>query len=752
MHALGAAPRLALLWLALLLGAGAGSALSQAQSSATSPAATPPAGALLPAALFFSRPQMEEVALSPSGRRLALSMPGANGRVGLFVVDLQSPTLTASRAAYFDDIDVDDFAWVDDERLVFGLVDRTQPAGELQRQGRGLVSTRHDGSAQRQLIERFGRPLVTGGERLSALSVEHGLLHVPLAAEGAQRQEADDSQAPRLGEVVVGQWVGQRGELAEVRPLLQDIRSGRTRQFDLRGMPEGAIGWWFSPRGEPRLVLARANGRDALHWREPAAAGQSARWRQLAEAPMHQLPFTPLWVGQGERLYVRWPQGPAREEVVAPFDFTRGVPAAPLVLTPGFDFRGNLLDDRAGNGLLGVRVHTDAETTVWFDPAHKALQDLADAALPGRVNRIVCRRCAGPDAVMLVRSYADRQPDELYLWRAGGAAGGAGTAAGTPAGNPASTHQAASGHWLRVGAARPGLDAGRMARVDFHRIRARDGRDLPLWVTQPAGMRAVGDARAAVVLVHGGPWVRHGHWRWEPMAQFLASRGWLVIEPEFRGSAGYGQAHLEAGFRQWGQAMQDDVADALLWARAKGLADGRACIAGGSYGGYSTLMGLVRHPELYRCGAAWMAVTDLLLLLEGSWWVRDDIAESGRRFSLPLWVGDPAKDREMLLANSPLAQAARIRAPLLLLWGSEDLRVPIEHGERLRKALQAAGREPGWVVYRNEAHGLARSDNRIDMALQLERFLRSHLQPAPADVPADVPADAPADVPARARP
>jgi dipeptidyl aminopeptidase/acylaminoacyl peptidase len=213
------------------------------------------------------------------------------------------------------------------------------------------------------------------------------------------------------------------------------------------------------------------------------------------------------------------------------------------------------------------------------------------------------------------------------------------------------------------------------------------------------------------------------------MAQFLASRGWLVIEPEFRGSDGYGRVHMEAGFRQWGQAMQDDVADALLWARAQGLAGDRACIVGGSYGGYSALMGLVRHPELYRCASAWVAVTDLFLFLEGSWWVRDDIPDAGRRHTLPAMVGDADKDRAMLQANSPLLQAARIQAPVQLIWGGKDRRVPIEHGERLRSALKDAGRPPEWVVYGDEAHGFARGDNRVDMAQKLEAFLRRHLAP-----------------------
>ncbi|GCL61464.1 alpha/beta hydrolase family protein [Pseudaquabacterium pictum] len=655
----------------------------------------------LPAQLFFQPPQVLDIALSPSGRRLALSVQAPNKRVGVFVFDLQQAGMPATRAALFDDADVPDFDWVDDQRLVFSVTDLQVGLGEDRDMAPGLFAVRFDGKELRHLVERQGRAFFSSGERNRTLPWNHRLLHVPVPSDQADGAQAD--------EVIVGAMTFRRSELVHVQPKWLNTRTGATRDLWVDAEPAGALQWWFTPQGVPRLVRTREDGREALHWYTPPAGGTRGQWRQLAQGPLHGLPFLPLWVGQGDRLYVRLPRGPAGEAVVAPFNFATGQPGETLVNAPGFDFSGQLLGDRTGERLQGVRVDADAEQTVWFSAAHKAVQERVDKSLPGGVNRITCRRCGSDDAVVLVRSFADRLPGELLLWR--------------------QTDNGGKGGWQRVALQMPGIDPERMGRVELERIRARDGRDLPVWLTKPAGMRDQGDARPAVVLVHGGPWVRQGHWRWEPMAQFLASRGWLVIEPEFRGSDGYGRAHLDAGFRQWGQAMQDDVADALLWARAQGLANDRACIAGASYGGYSALMGLVRHPELYRCASAWVAVTDPFLFLEGSWWVRDDISGSARRHSLPVMVGDPEKDRAMLLANSPLAQAARIQAPLQLIWGGQDLRVPIVHGERLRDALKAAGRPPEWIVYPDEAHGFARGENRLDMAQKLERFLRRHLQP-----------------------
>ena len=436
------------------------------------------------------------------------------------------------------------------------------------------------------------------------------------------------------------------------------------------------VGWMFDSKGQARVAIARTKGRTSLHWRAPG----ETKWRQLAESDLLHPPFSPSAVDDAGNLYVTNSQGPEGYSVLSRFDFGNGAPQKPpLVTAPGFDFRGGLVLDLAGSRALGVRVDTDAEQTVWFDAGMKKTQAIVDTLLPSRVNRLSCRRCGASDMVVLIRSFSDRDPGKLFLY------------------------EAAPQRLLPISNVLDGIDPKRMSTVDMHRIKARDGRDLPIWVTQPPGFKP-GTPVPAVVLVHGGPWTRIGHWKWQPFEQFLASRGYLVISPEFRGSTGYGEAHYRAGWKQWGQAMQDDVADALLWAQKQGMASDKACIAGASYGGYSTLMGLVRHPTLYRCGVAWVAVTDPTLFLNGAWWIDDDVGGSGRRFALPELVGDVEKDAAMLSANSPLVQAKKIQAPLLLAFGESDRRVPMVHGKRLRAALIDAGNPPEWVSYPNEGH------------------------------------------------
>ncbi len=633
---------------------------------------------------FFRKPDLAEAKLSPSGRWLAVTTLVDTGRHALAVLDL-SASATAVVAANFKDIDVGEFHWVNDERLVFKLVDGESASG-VQRYAPGLFSVKRDGTELRQLVQlnhAFVADVPRPGDR--TLSALHLLLHVP----------AGGGDEVIVGELQLDNW----REPKAVLPKRLNVVTGRSRSL-ARGVPAGARQWLFDTAGEPRVAVVEGAGRMIVHWRGP---GQEA-WTQIADFDRYQAPWTPRFVDAEGRLYVTAAAGEAGEAVLKRFDFVAGRPEAnPLVTALGFDFLGGVIAETEGGSLLGVRVLTDAETTVWFDGRLKALQEEVDQRLPGRVNRLACRRCGQTEMTVLVESWSDRHPGEFWLWR----------------GEPRT--------WQRVGVRHKAIDPQAMAEIQFHRFAARDGRQVPVWLTLPARRAPGALPPPAVVLVHGGPWVRGGQWRWQEMPQFLASRGYVVIEPEFRGSTGYGAQHFRAGWKQWGRAMQDDVADAVAWAAQQKLVDAtRVCIAGASYGGYATLMGLVRHPGLYRCGVAWVAVTEPRLLFEGGW--QSDATEEVRKYSLPTLLGDPATDADMLRSVSPVAQARRIKAPLLLGFGELDRRVPLEHGKQMREALRSAGQEPQYVVYDGEGHYWQRAETRVDWAQRLERFLAQHLR------------------------
>ncbi|WP_457421969.1 prolyl oligopeptidase family serine peptidase [Roseateles sp. P5_E7] len=638
----------------------------------------------LPPEVFYRDTDLAEAHLSPSGRWLAITGAMGAERAGLVIFDVKNGG-QPRRIVQFADGDVTNVQWVNDDRLVFSALDFAEGSGRG-RGAKGLFAVNADGSKRIQLVRRLGTRTVRDPASGGLLEWNHVLLSTPLRREGSTSDE-----------VLVGRFtINERRTLT---PLWLDTLTGRTRGTDFK-LPTDTVHLLTDPHGEARVALTLREDREAAFWRAPG----SEDWQPLYDSALGHAPFRPHTVDSDGNLYITQPRGAQGYAVLARYDFARRAPdEQALVVTPGFDFSGALRVENDGK-LRGVRVLTDVESTAWLTDGMTAIQADVDGALPGRVNRISCRHCGKPDMVLLVRSYSDREPGEWWLHRGAASDGKA---------------------WQQVGRVKVEVKADDMATMALHRISARDGRDLPVWVTKnPAAKGPL----PAVVLVHGGPWSRGAQWQWDANSQFLASRGYVVIKPEFRGSTGYGEAHLKAGFRQWGQAMQDDVADALRWAQKEGIASDKACIAGGSYGGYSTLMGLIKDPGLYRCGVAWVAVTDLELLVNGSIWVDDDISEIMRKYRMAELVADGKADADMIAANSPVQQAARIKAPLLLAFGEEDRRVPLAHGERLRKAMRAAGNEPEWVTYPGEGHGFAVVKNRVDFAGRMEAFLAKHLK------------------------
>ena len=639
----------------------------------------------IPAEAFYRHAEIDSASLSPSGRWLAIKTGLGGERTGIVAIDLAKGG-APQQTVRFGNADVRSFEWVNDGRLVFGLVDE-QSGGGAQHFASGLFSVRPDGSELRMLakVQRLGLSLL-GGPGREPLEWNHVLLSVPAGGGGE--------------DVIVGELkFDSHAALNAINPLRMNAATGRTESLATNA-PPGVTRWLFDPEGQPRVAQSTRNGRQSVYWR----GADDKEWTLLSESDWLAPAFSPEFVDATGRLFVTTPDGPGGTDVLDLFDFATNKPAAnPFVKTPGFDFTGSLVTDPENGRTLGLRIWTDAATTVWFDDAMKAAQKAVDARLPGRINLLSCARCAKVDSVILVHSFSDQDPGHYWIYRPDGA------------------------RWQDIGPERTGIEPRRMARLDFHRMRTRDGRDMPVWITTPSGPKAAA-GRPAVVLVHGGPWVRGVYWGWYDDAQFLASRGYLVIEPEFRGSAGYGRDHFKAGFKQWGLAMQDDVADAVQWAVEKGLADGkRVCIAGASYGGYATLMGLARHPDLYRCGVAWVAVTDPRLMFELDW--ISDVSEEAKKFGYGTMVGDPVKDREKLTAVAPVELASRIKAPLLLAAGAKDRRVPLEHADRMREALHAAGNDPEWVLYPDEGHGWFLVADRVDFAERVERFLAKQLKP-----------------------
>ena len=261
--------------------------------------------------------------------------------------------------------------------------------------------------------------------------------------------------------------------------------------------------------------------------------------------------------------------------------------------------------------------------------------------------------------------------------------------------------------------------------VGMHPVtyRTRDGWDIEAYLSLPPGY-GPDDAKGLPVVVnpHGGPWARDV-WGYSSEVQFLCNRGYAVFQMNFRGSTGYGRKFLEASYKQWGLAMQDDITDGVEWLKAKGIADPeRIAIYGGSYGGYAALCGVTFTPELYACAVDYVGVSNLFTFLK-------TIPPYWRPMLEMMYeqVGHPERDREQLAATSPALHADRIRVPLLIAQGSNDPRVNKAESDQMVEALRRRGLPVEYMVKENEGHGFSNQENRFDFYRAMEAFLEKYL-------------------------
>lgn len=272
-------------------------------------------------------------------------------------------------------------------------------------------------------------------------------------------------------------------------------------------------------------------------------------------------------------------------------------------------------------------------------------------------------------------------------------------------------------------AERPDLPPEALSPMSPLEIETRDGKTIYGFVTSSPAAPKPGPM---VVIVHGGPHGERDYWGFNAEAQLFASRGYHVLQVNYRGSDGYGVEYRRAGFGEWGRKIEDDVADAVRWAAQSGIADAkRVCVFGYSYGAYSALIGAARYPRLYRCAIGAAGIYDLSLL--------DRTGDIRQRRSGLVYLDEAVGDDEQeLAARSPTEQASRIVVPVLLMHGAEDRRAPLVHANRMREALKRAGNEPGWLVMSGQGHGFFGDEARREVYERILAFLDANIG-APSD-------------------
>lgn len=452
--------------------------------------------------------------------------------------------------------------------------------------------------------------------------------------------------------------------------------------------PGNVQAWIPDHRGRLRAAATTDGVRTAILAREEADGG----WRAVAEYDFKESAQPQCFTPDDRDLYVSTNVGRDRA-AIRTLDLATGALGPVLFEHPVVDV-AHAVYSRKKRKLIAAAFETDRLEYHFFDEERAEVQRRIDEALPGRENRLVS--LSRDETVGVVYSGSDRTMGSFHLWRA------------------------ADGTVEELFPVSPWLDEAAMAPMRPISYAARDGRTIRGYLTTPAG--ATEGPGPLVVVPHGGPWHRDT-WGFDPEVQFLANRGYTVLQPNFRGSTGYGREFWEAGFGQWGRAMQDDVTDGVRWAIDAGVADPRrVAIYGGSYGGYAALSGLTVTPELYACGVSYVGVSNLFTWIESIppyWKLYLDM--------LYEMVGHPERDADRFRATSPLFHVDRIRAPLLVAQGANDPRVPQRESDQIVEALRARGVEVEYLVKQDEGHGFRNEENRFEFYRALERFLDAHL-------------------------
>jgi acetyl esterase/lipase len=636
-----------------------------------------------PVEAFFGEPTVAMATLSPKGNYVAYLYTDAQRKQRVIVRSTRNfddATVTAQSRG--EDAPITAIHWVNENRLTFTVKDmRVEFEGNLDE----FAADRDGGNLQHLISGNWRHRQETTGSHLKT--------RVLTAAYGYYGPTHDGSD-----DIIVEKYLWNNLDRQPESSRLYRLNTRTRILSDLfEGSQPGKVrAWVLDADDAPRIAYSSDKGRCILSYREK----DGKEWKEVSNTDCYkEARFHPAFFDSRNTLYVT--AGYKGTTALYTFDIAKRERAKePLIVLDGFDFAGSPEMDHAARMLLGVHFQSDARSTVWFDPAMKEAQRKIDALVPGMSNQVTCGMECRDTPALLIRSSSDRQPMQYLIY--------------TPATNAI----------VSLGSTHPDIQRKDMGIRDFHRIEARDGLKIPTYVTMPPGKTK--GPLPTVMLVHGGPWVRGGSWEWDAQAQFLASRGYVVLQPEFRGSLGFGFAHFRAGWQQWGRTMQDDLADTAQWAIRQGLADPkRIAIMGGSYGGYATLMGLIRNPELFRAGIDYFGVSDIDLMFTSA---QGDFSENHIRYDMRTLIGDPDKDAEVLRQNSPVALAGKLTQPLMIAHGSEDRRVPIAHAERLRRALSEHNRKVDWVVYANEGHGLRHENNRIDFWKRVEQFLVTNLK------------------------
>lgn len=625
----------------------------------------------IPVETLFAKSSYRELVLSPDGKLMA-ALASADGRQNILVIDLEKRSGT--RVTGLKEADVTSVFWANDHRLIFTTGDLR---GFEYRSDGGLFAIDVDGSFERKLVSPFNGFVPRFSTVIGRVKGNPDDIYV-----SANDVSADSQSVYRMNVVSGKKTQINEGSPGKVRGWLLD-RSNVPRATV--SMDDQKKSWWFSYL-------------DGKEWKV------AARWDEQLKNVVIPKAFDPT---DPDSLFVLSNTG---RDTLALFRFnlktgklgemifaddrhdldTFLLIGAPLGEGGELIFGGTAEDPTR---LIGLTYHADKQERVWFDAAAAKLQASVDAALPKASNSFDVNRKRS-----LVFSRSDVDPGSWYLL------------------DRESLKLEETG--VRV---RPGIDSARMRPMQPVHWTARDGVRIDGYLTLPSNYRP--DAPVPMVLhPHGGPWARD-NWEFNPEVQFMANRGYAVLQPNFRGSTGFGAQHLRLSYKHWGDTMIDDMIDGVQWAIEGGYADPkRVSVYGASYGGYATLMALIRQPEMFTWGINYVGVTDMTIHQDTQ---PAQLPRYGGQFGELAKVlnGDQSADKALFEAQSPVRHADRIKVPVFHVYGGEDYNVDYANGRAIRAAFDKSAKPYEWMFVANEGHGYHADKNVFEFYRRFEKFM-----------------------------
>ncbi len=633
----------------------------------------------LPVKTFLSEPVLKSVVLSPNGGFLAFIIT-RDHRTAAVVRDLSTQKLAVALSLPADEGEIRSLSWKGDDRLV-------------------VTATAYIS----KVVLSDGRKVNVIDPRL--LVVDRDGQHqriLQLAAGRAQGMALLDILPDDPSHVLVQGRYGANSNLGVFRT---DINSGESTAVE--DGDNHTTGWRANAKGELILRYEQRGRVNIIQGRTPANGG----WVEIARitpTDVQQLrAFEVLGISEDPtKVYVATnPVSPADGDTrnVHLFDLTTHTLGPPLVPAPKYDVEGIVQARRTGR-LLGVCYYADVWTCDLAD-ADKS-RDLAAARnfFDGARN-IVLTSQSDDGQKWVLHVIGPDEPSSYYLF------------------------DRAKKHIDIIGAVFPDLRADQLGEQNPYSYKARDGATIPAYLTRPPD--AAKGRLPLIVMPHGGPEARD-HLGYDMLSQYLATRGYLVLQPNFRGSAGYGVAFRDAGRKQWGLRSQDDITDGVNALVAAGEADPkRVCIAGASYGGYAALIGGARGAGLYKCVISIAGVSDLPAMMK----MEKELAERDKDDTIyNYWrdvMGDPVTDHDKLVAASGVSYAANYPLPVLLIHGAADRTVPISQSDEMNAALTAAHRDVTYITLKG-GHGGWGDEDWTRIYQSMDAFLAKHIPPGAA--------------------